>query len=69
MTAAKGRRIVLLRAVNVGGAKLPMADLRAIAGDLGATAVETYIASGNLVCTLPARTRFDAFDRALESAI
>ena len=69
MTAGKGRRIVLLRAVNVGGAKLPMADLRAIAADLGATDVETYIASGNLVCTLPARTRADAFDRALEAAI
>ena len=63
------RRIVLLRAVNVGGAKLPMADLRAMAADLGATDVETYIASGNLVCTLPARRSPEAFDRALESAI
>lgn len=68
-TAGTGRRIVLLRAVNVGGAKLPMADLRAIAADLGATDVETYIASGNLVCSLPARTKPDAFDRALEAAI
>jgi uncharacterized protein (DUF1697 family) len=67
--AGKGRRIVLLRAVNVGGAKLPMADLRAIAGDLGATDVETYIASGNLVCTLPKGTKAEAFDRAMEAAI
>lgn len=62
------RRIVLLRAVNVGGAKLPMADLRAMAEDLGATDVATYIASGNLVCTPPPGDPA-AFDRALEAAI
>ncbi|GEE01728.1 hypothetical protein nbrc107696_21740 [Gordonia spumicola] len=60
-------RIVLLRAVNVGGAKLPMARLREIAADLGASDVSTYIASGNLLCTPPG----DAadFDRALEKAL
>ena len=60
-------RVLLLRAVNVGGATLPMADLRAMAGELGATDVSTYIASGNLICTPPG----DAadFDRALEAAI
>lgn len=47
------RTVFLLRAVNVGGAKLPMADLREIAGSLGATDVSTYIASGNLICTPP----------------
>jgi uncharacterized protein (DUF1697 family) len=46
-----------------------MADLRAIAEELGATDVETYIASGNLVCNLPATQRPAAFDRALEAAI
>lgn len=61
------RRIVLMRAVNVGGAKLPMARLREIATDLGATNASTYIASGNLLVDLegdPAE-----FDRALEHAI
>jgi uncharacterized protein (DUF1697 family) len=62
-----GRRIVLLRAVNVGGAKLPMADLREIAGALGATEVSTFIASGNLICTVPGEPA--AFDRALEKAV
>lgn len=38
-------RIVLIRAVNVGGAKLPMAQLRSIAEGLGATTVSTYIDS------------------------
>jgi uncharacterized protein (DUF1697 family) len=66
--AARSRRIVLLRAVNVGGATLPMADLRAMAADLGATDVQTYIASGNLVCAPPAGGAA-AFDRALEAAI
>ncbi len=60
-------RIVLLRAVNVGGAKLPMERLRTIASDLGATDVSTYIASGNLLCTPPGDP--DSFDRALEQAI
>ncbi|MBD8608435.1 DUF1697 domain-containing protein [Aeromicrobium sp. CFBP 8757] len=60
-------RIVLLRAVNVGPAQLPMADLRAIAADLGATDVRTYIASGNLVADVPGDPA--TFDRALEQAV
>lgn len=60
-------RIHLIRAVNVGGAKLPMADLRDLATDLGAASVRTYIASGNLVCAPPGDP--DGFDRALEAAI
>ncbi|KQX74097.1 MULTISPECIES: DUF1697 domain-containing protein [Aeromicrobium] len=60
-------RIVLLRAVNVGPAQLPMADLRAIAADLGATDVRTYIASGNLVADVPGDPA--VFDRALEQAV
>lgn len=61
------RRIVLVRAVNVGGAKLPMARWREIAEDLGATDVATYIASGNLVCVPP--DDVEAFDRAMEQAV
>lgn len=60
-------RIGLIRAVNVGGAKLPMARLRDIATELGATDVSTYIASGNLLYTPSGAA--DEFDRALESAI
>jgi len=61
------RRIVLLRAVNVGGAQLPMKDLKEIAADLGAAEVSTYIASGNLLCVPPGKPA--AFDRALEQAV
>ena len=44
--------VALLRGINVGGrGKLPMADLRAIATDLGYDDVATYIQSGNLVLT------------------
>lgn len=60
-------RIHLLRAVNVGGAKLPMAELRDLASGLGATDVSTYIASGNLICTPPGDPA--SFDRALERAV
>jgi uncharacterized protein (DUF1697 family) len=42
--------VALLRAVNVGGtSKLPMADLKRIAEDIGFTSPRTFIASGNLV--------------------
>ncbi len=41
--------ILLLRAVNVGGRKLPMADLRRLCEEAGATGVRTYIQSGNVV--------------------
>jgi len=44
------RLVALLRAVNVGGHRpVPMADLRALAGELGFRDAATYIASGNLV--------------------
>ena len=61
------RCVVLLRAVNVGGAKLPMAELRELATDLGATDVSTFIASGNLMCEAPKDVK--AFGAALEKAI
>ncbi len=41
--------VALLRAVNVGGAKLPMADLRALLEGLGLATVRTYLQSGNAV--------------------
>lgn len=48
------RHVFLFRAVNVGGtAKLPMAELRALAAELGASDVQTYIASGNLIAAPP----------------
>ncbi len=61
------RRVILLRAVNVGGASLPMAELRSLAVALGATEVATHRASGNLICTVAGDP--SGFDRALESAI
>ena len=42
--------IALLRAVNVGGTgKLPMADLKRMAEELGFDSPRTYIATGNLL--------------------
>ena len=43
------RFVALLRAINVGGRQLPMADLRALAGELGLRDAATFIASGNLL--------------------
>jgi uncharacterized protein (DUF1697 family) len=41
--------VALLRAVNVGGTKLPMAELRTLLEGLGLTNVRTYLQSGNAV--------------------
>jgi uncharacterized protein (DUF1697 family) len=61
------RLIALLRALNVGGRKLPMAELRALCGELGWEDVETYIQSGNLVFAAPAKP--EELEAELEKAI
>ncbi len=60
-------RIVLVRAVNVGGAKLPMAEFRELLTEFGGENVRTYIASGNAVLDVPGDPA--AFDRAVEKAL
>ena len=60
--------VALLRAVNVGGtSKLPMADLRRIAEELGFGSPRTFIASGNLVFTSDANE--SEVREALEKAL
>ena len=59
--------VALLRAVNVGGRKLPMADLRALCSGLGWQDVATYIQSGNVVFT--ANGKPDALEKKLEDAV
>ena len=61
------RMVALLRAVNVGGRKLPMAELRALCAELGWQDVATYIQSGNIVFSAPGRPA--AIETALEEAI
>jgi uncharacterized protein (DUF1697 family) len=62
-----GRMVALLRAVNVGGRKLPMAQLRALCAELGWEEVATYIQSGNVVFTAPGKP--EAVEATLEQAI
>jgi uncharacterized protein (DUF1697 family) len=62
-----GKKLALLRAVNVGGRKLPMAELRALCEALGWTQVATYIQSGNVVFTAPGKPK--AIEELLEKAI
>jgi uncharacterized protein (DUF1697 family) len=61
--------VALLRAVNVGGRKLAMADLRDIAVGLGWQEVATYIQSGNLLFTAKGEPKAleDALERAIEA--
>lgn len=54
----------LLRAVNVGGNKLAMSDLRRLVEQLGGRDVETYLQSGNVVFTGAASIGAD-LERAL----
>ena len=60
-------RILFARAINVGGAKLPMAEFRDLLGELGAADVRTYIASGNAVVTIAGDAA--TFDRSVEAAV
>jgi uncharacterized protein (DUF1697 family) len=63
------RHVFMVRAVNVGSTgQLPMAEWRALAEELGATEVSTYIRSGNLVCVPPAGS-IEQFERALEAGV
>jgi len=43
------RYIAFLRAINVGGRNVSMAELRRLFQELGADQVETFIASDNVI--------------------
>jgi uncharacterized protein (DUF1697 family) len=61
------RFVVLLRAVNVGKRKAPMAELRQACAEAGFTAVESYIQSGNLV--LSSNKRVPEIEAIVEALI
>ena len=69
MTTDSRRMLVLLRGVNVGGKRiLPMAELRDLfQAELGCSAVETYIQSGNLVCSAPVGLTSEQAASAIEA--
>ncbi len=62
------RYVALLRAVNVGGRKVTMKELRAMAEGLGHANVTTLLASGNLVFETR-KTSPQKLEAALEAAI
>jgi uncharacterized protein (DUF1697 family) len=61
------RFVALLRAVNVGARKVPMAELRALCEELGWKGVRTYIQSGNIV--FGANGKPDTLEALLEKAL
>ena len=64
-----GAYVALLRGINVGGhRKVPMAELRALAEEIGLGDPRTYVASGNLVftCALGAPTLEKKIEKAIE---
>jgi uncharacterized protein (DUF1697 family) len=60
-------RICLLRGVNVGGVKVPMAELKAVAAEAGFAEPRTLLASGNLVIESGAEP--SAVEAALEAGL
>jgi len=60
--------VSLLRAVNVGGRKVPMAELRALFEELGHDDVVTYVQSGNVVSRVTTRSAA-AVERSVSMAI
>ena len=62
------RQVALLRGINVGGnRKLPMAELKALAAELGLNDPRTYVASGNLV--FESGLSGETLEKKLEAAI
>src|SRR5688572_13292534 len=59
------RYVAFLRAINVGGHTVRMEALRRHFESIGATNVETFIASGNVIFET-ARGNADALERAIE---
>ena len=47
------RIVAFLRGVNVGGVKVPMAELRSLLNDAGLDEVQTHLQSGNVLVTAP----------------
>ena len=62
------RYAALLRAANVGGRSLAMAELRTLFADLGFTDVQTYVQSGNAVFTSRSK-RASGVRRTIEAGI
>lgn len=64
-----GAFVALLRGINVGGAnRVAMADLRALAADLGFARPRTLLQSGNLVFDAPGEAA-EAIEARLESTV
>lgn len=59
--------IALLRAVNVGGRSVLMADLRAMLGELGHDNPRTLLQSGNVVFALKAKLPVGTIEKKLEA--
>lgn len=66
--ADTGRHVALIRGINVGKAKrVAMADLRALVEELGYGDVRTLLNSGNVVFTVPAKSKGSAAARMEEA--
>lgn len=63
------RHVAFLRAINVGGHTIGMAELRQRFIDMGFSDVESVIASGNIVFRTDAQTQPDVLETRIEAAL
>jgi uncharacterized protein (DUF1697 family) len=63
------RYVAFLRAINVGGRNVTMAELRQRFGEMGFTDVESLIASGNIIFRTDAVTPPPALEERIETAL
>lgn len=67
-----GRHVALIRGINVGRAKRVAAELRVMMADLGYRDVRTLLNSGNIIFTVPPKTKADpatCIEQALASRL
>jgi uncharacterized protein (DUF1697 family) len=65
---SRAKLFAFLRAINVGGHTVTMDDLRRHFESLGLEAVETFIASGNVIFSTPG-TELPALERRIEARL
>jgi uncharacterized protein (DUF1697 family) len=61
--------VAFLRAINVGGRNITMAELRGMFEDAGYEGVESHIASGNIIFKTPAGQEQAELELAIETAL
>ena len=69
MSSQPLRYVAFLRAINVGGRRMTMAELRLIFTEMGFTDVESFIASGNIMFCADNSRSVEGLERDIEAGL